>query len=281
MIILKWEKIYLLCMHLWKNVNFHHSELEQWHTVNIEGGLSTAYYCVVHNFLQFFLNYSTLISTRSKSDPIFYSLQLFFCPYMLFQKTGSCQLLICGSCFLTHMVHFCSVLLGLARSKIQGIGKVGRTQNIMEKWWAFLRYIKHETHSISFFPQGSVTPVSVTLFPVAEALHSRAKQWKPGGDWCLTRYGKWTFYRAWLPALLLGQVCTDFLQLQEGLCILWGGWDALCPQRGGEAGGDNCSVWGWSGWWALLQIATGIDAVFGKRLALWKDQSMGSTQSNL
>lgn len=45
--------------------------------------------------------------------------------------------------------------------------------------------------------------------------------------------------------------------------------------------GDSCSVWGWSGWWALLQTAPGIDSGFGKRLGQCKDQSTGSKQSNL
>lgn len=160
-------------------------------------------------------------------------------------------------------------------------GGLGRTQDIIVKWWAFWRYIKHKTHPISFFPQGSVTHVSVTLFPVAEALHCRAEQWKSGGDWCLARYGKWTFYRAWLPALFLCQICTDFLQLQEELCILWRRLRCSVPTKWKGGRGDSCSVWGWSGWWALLQIATGTDTGFDKRLGLCKGQSMGSTQSNL
>lgn len=134
------------------------------------------------------------------------------------------------------MVHFCSVLLGFARSKIEGIGKVGRTQDIMEKWWAFWRCIKHKIHSTTFFPQSSVTHVSVTLFPVAEALHSRAKQWKPGGDWCLTRYGKWTFYRAWLSAWSCAWSAQISSSCRRSCASSGGGWDALCPQSGEEAG---------------------------------------------
>lgn len=215
--------------------------------------------------------------------PFFCSLQPYFCPYVLFQKTDNHQLLISGSFFLTHIGAFllCVAVICKKQNRRHRQGGLGRTQNIMEKWWAFWRYIKHTIHSTSFSPQSSVTHVSVTLFPVAEALHCRAKQWKPGGDWCLIRYGKWTFYRAWLSALFLCQICTDFLQLQVELCILWRRLRCSVPPKWKGGWADSCSVWGWSGWWALLQIATGIDAGFGKRFGQCKDQSIGSKQSNL
>lgn len=60
---------------------------------NIQESFSTAHSCLLHNFLQFILNYSTLLSTRNKSDPIFCPLQQYFCPSILFQTTSDPQFL--------------------------------------------------------------------------------------------------------------------------------------------------------------------------------------------
>lgn len=38
-------------------------------------------------------------------------------------------------------------------------------------------------------PQGSITNMPIALFPTAQTLHWRTKQWEPGGDRCLTGYG--------------------------------------------------------------------------------------------
>lgn len=66
---------------------------------------------------------------------------------------------------------------------------------------------------------------------------------------------------------------------RKNCAVFEGGWDALLPTRRKRGRGDNCFVWGWSGWQGLLQIAIGIDTGFGKRLCPCKDWRMGSKPS--
>lgn len=119
--------------------------------------------------------------------------------------------------------------------------------------------------------------MSVTLFSIAEVLHRRAKQWKPGGNWCLIRYGKWTFYRVCLADLFLSQVCKDFLQLWEELCSLWR--RLRCSVAHKVEGRQGKQLLCLGGLRDLVQIATGIDTGFGKRFCPCKDQQMGSKHS--
>lgn len=121
--------------------------------------------------------------------------------------------------------------------------------------------------------------MSVTLFPIAEALHWRAKQWKPGGDWCFIRYGKWVFIKSVWLTCSCPKSAKNSCSCRKNCAVSEGGWDGLLPTKWKGGRGDNCFVWGWSGWWGLLQIAIGIDTGFGKRLCPCKDQRMGSKHS--
>lgn len=147
----------------------------------------------------------------------------------------------------------------------------------MEKWWAFWRYIKPKIHSICSSPR-AVSPMC--LSPCFRLLRLYTAEQNNGSlediD-ALLGMGNGLFIEpARLPcscarSAQISSSCT------ENCAVCEGGWDALCPQSAREAG-ESCCVWGWNGWWALLQTATGIHTGFDERLGLCKDQS---TQSNI
>lgn len=121
--------------------------------------------------------------------------------------------------------------------------------------------------------------MSVTLFPIAEALHCGAKWWKPGGDRCLTRYGKLTFTEWVCPAHSCLRSVENSCSGRNNCELCEGDWDALLPTKFKGGKRDNWFVWGWSGCPGLLQIAIGIDTGCGKRLCPHEGQGMGSKPS--